>query len=255
MAKHRDKRPVAERIAADIRARIMAGDMPPGMRLPPIATLVDRHGASNVTVQRALTALKTEGLLVGKPGSGVFVREHAPQVVIPAAYIAPRSGAARSRWSIAADDWTGRGSNRILAVGEVPPPARVARALDVPDGQPVVRRQRLGLLDDEPAEVTWSYYPVDLARGTALAERKKIRGGAPAVLAELGHDLVGHADEITARPATTEEYELIEVPGDVPVLEVWRVAWSAFRPVEATVMVKPAHLFAMGYEVGEALDG
>ncbi|MET8140411.1 hypothetical protein ABZU32_08900 [Sphaerisporangium sp. NPDC005288] len=43
------------------------------------------------------------------------------------------------------------------------------------------------LCDEEPVEVSWSYYPHSLVAGTALSRCGRIRGGAPAVLADLGH--------------------------------------------------------------------
>ncbi|WP_110589954.1 PLP-dependent aminotransferase family protein [Microbacterium suaedae] len=60
------------RIAAALRAWI--GDAPPGSRLPSTRALVTEHGASPVTVQRALTLLRTEGLVETSPGVGTFTR-------------------------------------------------------------------------------------------------------------------------------------------------------------------------------------
>ena len=49
-------------------------DAPPGARLPSTRTLVARHQASPVTVQRALRELTTQGLVESRPGVGTFVR-------------------------------------------------------------------------------------------------------------------------------------------------------------------------------------
>jgi GntR family transcriptional regulator len=57
-------------------------------------------------------------------------------------------------------------------------------------------------------------------------------------------------DEVAARMATTEEYELLQIPGDIPVIEVFRVVYSDDRrPIEVTVLVKPGHLYKMGYHL------
>jgi GntR family transcriptional regulator len=250
VAKHQDKRPVAERIAANIRFLIMSGEWEPGKKLPTTDDLMKTHGTSNVTVQRALTILKNEALLEGRAGSGVFVRDRAPQTITPASYMAPSDPGQPYSWVTEAAKRRQRGSNRIIEVGEVMAPARVARAMGFERGGMAVLRTRLGLLDDEPAELTYSYYPAELASGTRLADRRKIPGGSPTLLAELGYPPREQVDEVAARMATTEEYELLEIPGDTPVIEVFRVVYSDDRrPIEVTVLVKPGHLYKMGYHL------
>lgn len=250
MAQHKDKRPISQKIAADIRALIMSGEWEPGRKVPSNADLSAQYETSNVTVQRALGALKDEELLVGRSGSGVFVRDNAAQTIIPASYVAPSDVGEPYRWITEATKRQQRGSNRILRVAEVTPPKRVARALGLEEGDTAQLRVRVGLLDDVPAELTHSYYPIDLARGTRLADRRKIPGGSPTLLAEMGYPPREQADEVAARPATREEFEHLELPDDVPVLEIFRVVYSDDqRPIEVTELIKPGHLFKMGYHL------
>lgn len=251
MAKaHEDKRPVAERIAANIRERIMSREWEPGWKIPTTDDLIAEHGASNVTIQRALGILKTEGLLEGKAGSGVYVRSRAPQTIQPASFMAPAEDGQPYRWVSEAAKRSQRGANRILSVTEVTPPKRVRAILGLAEGDAAVLRSRVGLLDDEPAELVDSYYPVELAQGTRLADRRKIPGGSPALLADMGYPPREQEDEISARPATTREYVHLELPADIPVIEVFRVVYSDDRrPIEVTTLVKPAHLFKMGYHL------
>jgi GntR family transcriptional regulator len=253
MAKHEDKRPKAQRIAAEIRALIMSGEWEPNDQIPTTSDLVEAHKASNMTVQRALDILKGEGLLEGRSGSGVFVRAQAPQTISPASLMAPSENGEPYRWITEAAARGQRGANKILDVSEAAVPKRVARALGIEHGRVAVLRTRIGLLDDEPAELVHSYYPVELARGTRLADRRKIPGGSPTLLADMGYPQRGQVDEVSTRPATTQEYELLELPGDVPVLEVFRVVYSDDqRPIEVTVLVKPGHLYKMGYHLPSA---
>ncbi len=51
---------------------------PPGERLPSSRALVERFGASPITVSRALAALAAEGLVVTRPGAGTFRAAPAP---------------------------------------------------------------------------------------------------------------------------------------------------------------------------------
>ncbi|WP_283135896.1 PLP-dependent aminotransferase family protein [Rhizohabitans arisaemae] len=62
----------AARIAAELRRWVAAA--PPGARLPSTRSLVAQHGASPVTVQKALRILAAQGLLESRPGVGTFVR-------------------------------------------------------------------------------------------------------------------------------------------------------------------------------------
>jgi GntR family transcriptional regulator len=211
---------------------------------------MEGHGTSNVTIQRALDILKAEELLEGRSGSGVYVRERAAQVITPVSYMEPSAPGEPYKWSTEAARRGQRGSNKVLAVSEGATPKRVARALGIDAGAVAVLRTRIGLLDDEPAELSHSYYPAELARGTRLADRRKIPGGSPTLLAEMGYPPREQVDEVAARPATTEEYELLEIPGDVPVLEVFRIVYSDDRrPIEVTVIVKPGHRYKMGYHL------
>ncbi|MCQ8191015.1 GntR family transcriptional regulator [Streptomyces rugosispiralis] len=245
-----DQRSLHERIAADLRDEIMSGDLPPGAKLPSTAQLKERFTASNATVQKALQLLKDEGLAVGRAGAAVTVREHRQRTMRPASYMAPAAPGEPYRWiSEAAAGHQARGSSRLLDATEIRPPADVAEALRLPeDGMALLRAQVL-LLDDEPVELVKSYYPLELARGTAMMDRRKIKGGTPALLAELGYPPRLSVDKVSARVPTQEQYTVLGLPGNLPVLRTLRVVYSdGERPIEATVMTKAGHLYELQYE-------
>ena len=125
---------------------------------------------------------------------------------------------------------------------------QVAAAFGIAKGDPVVMRHQLLLLDGEPVELVWSYYPVDIARGTRLAEDGRIRGGAATVLTELGFPPRNAVDQVGARLATVEEFVALKLPASMPVLRQFRVVSSdSGRPVEATIMVKAGHRYEIQY--------
>ncbi|WP_203859327.1 GntR family transcriptional regulator [Plantactinospora mayteni] len=227
MASAGDGRPRHEQIAADIRAQIMAGEFPPGTQLPSIPTLVARYQAATATVQRALGALKAEGSVYSETGRGVYVRDRQPLVVEAAAYITPTQGGYEYR---------------LIDVAEVVPPGEVAQALDSGEDLAVMRH-RLLLRGNEPVELSWSYYPATIARGTELARRRKIAGGAARVLADNGHRQRDLHDRISARMPTTEEVEALALPPYVPVIRQFRVIRDeSGRPVEVSILIKGSHL-------------
>lgn len=226
---HRDPRTTQQRIAAKLRAQLMAGEPPTGTVIGTTKSLVASFGAANQTVQSALKILKSERRIANVPGYGIVAA--APPLMREAAV---DLGAAEL----------------ILEVGEVAAPYEVRQAFGLPDGGTAALRKRLLLLDDEPDELVWSYYPLALAQGTAILEPGRIRGGTPTLLAGMGFEPREMVDRVTVRPPTEEEFVLLELPAEVPVIRTFRVVYSNDeKPIEATVMVKAGHLHELLYRV------
>ncbi|PRY24042.1 GntR family transcriptional regulator [Pseudosporangium ferrugineum] len=128
------------------------------------------------------------------------------------------------------------GTQRLLVVETGPPTEEVRDALQLDTGAEVVVRRRLILADGEPVEIAASYYPAAIAADTALAENKKVRGGAVRVLAEGGHPLDESIERVTAERPTSEDAELLNVAEHEPLIVVRRVSSPAGRePVEYAV--------------------
>ena len=256
MAKHLDKRPADRRIAADIRARIMSGNLAPGAKLPITTQLIEQYEVANQTIQRALQILKTEGYIYGKSGQGVFVRKSTQHEIDTAATLPPSSTGEPYAWIAEASRQGAVGTNKIVAVEEVVPPAKVREAFGLAEDETAVMRKRVLLFDDEPAELCWSYYPLEIAAGTALMESGRIKGGSPTLLASLGFPSREAIDLVSWRPPTEEEFVLLELPAEVPVGRTFRVVYSDNqRPIEATVMIKAGHKHSLLYRTEIAPAG
>ncbi|MFG1814245.1 PLP-dependent aminotransferase family protein [Kribbella sp. NPDC049174] len=67
------------------RLRAEATTRGPGGRLPASRLLVKRWGISPVTLSRAVTVLTAEGVVVSRPGAGVFVSDRVPRRSLAAA--------------------------------------------------------------------------------------------------------------------------------------------------------------------------
>lgn len=225
-----DSRDQSEKIAADLRAQIMAGLLPPGTQLPSVPTFAADRGVSTTAIQNAWRILKAEGYLVSQTGKGVYVRDRRQFVVDVAAYYEPAS----------------RGvTYTLLRVEQLRAPEDVAVALGE---ETAVLRHRRTDRDGDPVELSWSYYPTSVVAGTPLTGRSKIRGGAPAILTGLGYPEREFVDRISVRPPTTEEAEGLDLPEGVPVLRQFRVIYSDDRkPIEVSVIVKPGHLYELKY--------
>jgi DNA-binding GntR family transcriptional regulator len=70
-------RPTAKDIAADVRQRLVSGDLGPGDRLPAARDLAKQYGVTLVKVQNAYRELSEEGLVVSQQGRGTFVVDPA----------------------------------------------------------------------------------------------------------------------------------------------------------------------------------
>lgn len=226
----------------------MGGDLAPGASLPSTVHLKERFNASNATVQKALQLLKDEQLVIGRAGAAVTVREHRQRTVRPASYMAPAGSGEPYRWLTETATGGSRAHSTLLEVVECEPPADVAEALRLPEAGTALLRRQLLMVDDEPVELVASYYPLEIARGTAMAERRKIPGGTPTLLAEMGYPPRLSVDRVSARVPTQDQYQALRLPGGLPVLRTLRVVYSDDeRPIEATVMVKAGHLYELQY--------
>lgn len=157
-----------------------------------------------------------------------------------APYVAPRRAGERDAWTEEAKQRGGHGSQRIVHAGEVLAPAEVATALGMEPGEAVVVRRRVMLLDGVPVELTDTYYPVNVARGTRLAETSKIPGGAVTLLATLGFEPRRVHEEVSARLADADERQALELPVGAPVLCMTRVTEDAACPFQVDISVFPA---------------
>ncbi len=64
---------LSDRLAALLAGQIEAGSLAPGARLPTEQQLSELHGVSRTVVREAVHQLKSQGLLISRQGSGVYV--------------------------------------------------------------------------------------------------------------------------------------------------------------------------------------
>ena len=66
--------PLYQQIASDVREQIRTGALKSGDKILSTRELVERYEVSQMVVRMAMVQLKAEGLVVGVPGKGVYVR-------------------------------------------------------------------------------------------------------------------------------------------------------------------------------------
>jgi GntR family transcriptional regulator/MocR family aminotransferase len=68
-----DPEPAYRQVYLRLRAAILAGELPPGARLPPTRDLARAAGVARVTVVQAYRQLAAEGFIESRPGAGTHV--------------------------------------------------------------------------------------------------------------------------------------------------------------------------------------
>ncbi|MFJ8152518.1 GntR family transcriptional regulator [Streptomyces sp. NPDC094468] len=205
------------RLAQTIQRRIEDGTYPPGTRVPSENQLVQAFGMSRPTVVRALELLKRDGWLESRQGYGTIVRGR-PAVV--------EQKDRRGREALDRDESQTPG--RLIEVGEVPAPARVASALGLPRRAKVLVRRFLLEEDAEPVELVSTYFPAGVVDGTELASGDVLVGGVREHLETRKKIRFDHVTErVSARLPEANEAALLRLPEGVPILSVLVIACDA----------------------------
>lgn len=230
-------------IAAQLRARIRRGDWGPGERLPSIPAIAQMYGVAKQTVQRTIDALRIEGLLITKPGSGTYVRGTRRKL----------NRLSRGRYGIQRGyhaDLAARYRQQLVEVGRAAAPAEVADAYGISPGVELVVRRHLVRTQDAVVEVGASWLkPTDTA-GTALERMEPFGRPLYQEMEEAtGRRYVTATDQVTARLPTREEAELLAIRPDTPVLHLLHVAYDErHRPIEVAVATWPGPMTALTEE-------
>ncbi|WP_307848483.1 GntR family transcriptional regulator [Microbispora oryzae] len=246
-----DERPLYVRIADELRARIVSGELPAGAKLPSIPEITRLFHVADGTARDAVRALVAEGLAVARPGSGTYVKAR-PELrrLVRAWYRGGRKGSPfagemeaqgrRASWEY---------DSRTV---QAPPEIRQRLSLPEPEGDAVdvLRTDYVFQADDEPVMLSTSWEPLELTRGTDVVMPEEGphagRGVADRLLA-IGHPVDDWSETVGARVATGEECAKLGRAAGSVVLTIERVYESRQRPVETADIVVPADLFLLVY--------
>jgi GntR family transcriptional regulator len=114
----------------------------------------------------------------------------------------------------------------MLMVGRGPIPQDIAGWLGVEPGEDVVIRKRLQLLDDVPAVISTSYYPLWIADGTRLESPGALPEGPDNLIEQLGHRFARGLELIRTRMPTPEEARMLELDPGVPVARMLHIDYD-----------------------------
>jgi GntR family transcriptional regulator len=217
------------RVLNTVRERIENGTYPPGTSLPSENTLSKEFAVARPTVLKAIGILRQDGWIESQQGKGHFVRGRPSASGVSPDY---------AREALGLDE---TGATEILHVGPVLASARVAVALDIPEGTPVYERRRRTVSEIGPVDLISTFVPVEIAVGTAITKPAAIAGSLLDHIAQakgVRGDYV--IERLTARRADASEAEALDVPADEPVISVVITVYrSSGEPVLSSVLVMP----------------
>ncbi len=266
--------PMYKRVADDLRGKIESAQIAPGSQLPTELELMEEYGekfgassgrASTIsrnTVRDAIKLLVTRGLVVTRPGKGMFViRKIDPFVSTLSG--SPEIGLETVRYMSEVDGYaleveeSGRKPDVTVPRVEVQRASgRVASHLGLAEGAMVISRYQERSIDETPWSLQTTFYPMEwVTRGAArLLVAENITDGIIKYVEDiLGVRQVGLHDLITARVADSHEIVFFDLPedGQVAVFEVSRVGFDEHgQPLRLTVTIYPADRNYLAYDDG-----
>lgn len=246
-----------QQVADVLRSQILGHVVSPGDKLPSETELMSTFEISRTTARLTYSVLQSEGLIDAKRGRGVFVRNvrdvrrvasdrYREGVGQPGQDGPPQTAFTRDQDV----DWSAYRLDKEFE--EVAAPSDVAALLDLDIGTPVLARRFTFYAEGHPRQVSVSYLPLDLVKGTPIEDpaNEPWPGGTMAQLATLGVDVTRIEEAVRARMPMPEERRTLRIAQGVPVLTVTRRMLSSDRPVEAAAdIVMPADRFVLDYSI------
>lgn len=216
------RRVIWREIASDLEQQIKARQLTFGDKLPTEYELSSRYMVNRHTVRRALAALAERGLVESTQGRGSYVRRPA---------IPFRIGR-RVRFTEYMASIHATSATRTLGAETRPADLKVARALNIRVGEPVVTIERCGLVDDEPICLSRHQFSYD--RFPFFIKMYEKNGSVTQTLRDSGvPDYVRLKTCVSARLPTPQEAELLRMPRHVPLLVTQSINLDGLRrPLE-----------------------
>lgn len=218
--------PLFRQIAADLRGRIMSGELEPGDRLPSETDLRAQWKTSRPTVRQAVAQLASEGLVDVEHGRGTFVRRRPPVRRLSADRLSrKRRQAGQAAFLADAAAAGARPEVDMIDISRSTADDRVAEWLGIDVDTPVLVRRRRYLADGRPMQLATSYLPAELADAIpALAAEDTGPGGIYARIEDAGHRFAPFREMITVRIPAEDERRTLDMPPVMPVLDILRTA-------------------------------
>lgn len=222
-------------IAAALRARVQAGEWPPGSALPSEQALAAEHGVAMATLRRAMELLASQGLVERIHGRGTFVRSGMSAPMLRFFRFGGGSGEVPR--------------SRIASRRKVTATSEAAQRLGLAKGDAVLQLLRVRSLGGQPRmleEITLPLPLFQVLADTPTAEWDDLF--YPMYAQRCGVHVQRAVDEIGFGTFTAAQAAYLDLPAGHPCARVVRRAYDlSGRCVELRTTLGDAHAFH--YEV------
>ena len=215
--------PLYQQIKALMTKSLQRAEWRPGEAIPSENELAARFKVSQGTVRKAIDELAAENLLVRRQGKGTFVSTHAEeQVQFRFLRLMPDSGEG------------GGMARRLIDCKRQRAPAEIARALQLPASDPVIRVRRVLSFREAPVVLDDIWLPSALFKGLTVERLAAHRGPMYGLFeAEFGVRMIRAEEKIRAVEADAASAELLALTPGSPLLSVERLSMTYDdKPVE-----------------------
>lgn len=217
-----------QRILQDIEGRILSGDWKPGDRIPSEQTLTEQYGCSRMTVNKVLTQLAHDGLILRRRKTGSIVKRQDTRTAILAIYDV-------------ADEVKALGLEYGFNVAdrrERKPTVQESAASGFDSAQQILSLTVMHMADDEPFCLEERVINLNVAPQAAEAD---FVDQAPGVWLLNHVAWTSGEHRISAEGANARVAKLLGVPKGSAILVVQRQTWRQGEPVTRVRLNYPGH--------------
>ncbi|WP_298284930.1 histidine utilization repressor [Acidocella sp.] len=222
-----------ERVKRHLREGIAAGTWPAGGRIPSEFELMERLGASRMTVHRALRELSAEGVLHRVQGVGSFVQPREPRSALLEIHDI-------------AEDITARGHShqaQVLALTALSSSAAQSAEFSLPPRAPLFYSEIVHFESGTPVQFEQRFISPGFAPGylgqdfTQITPNRYLQSIAPP-------DEVEHILHAVAPDERTQQ--LLAIGPHEPCLRLSRRTWWSGAQATRSVLTHPGSRYALG---------
>lgn len=231
--------PVYLRVVEDIRRQINDGTLPPGSPIPSRAQLTRKYQVGETAARHALRVLAGEGLIIGRVGSGHYVRERPDLAPLHRwrflDHSTPFAADLQSQGRRVTWDWHSEPT-------EAGPD--LARRLRVDQSATLTKTHYVFRGDGRPLQLATAYEPLEFAAHNVEERRSLVTR-----MYAHGVKITEVVESVQSRIPDPSESDVLALPAGVHVLHVERTHWAGDRPVETSDIIIPGDRFRMVYSM------
>ncbi len=225
--------PLYERVKLYLMERIQSGEWAAGDKIPSEYELMDRLGASRMTVHRALREMQADGLLRRAQGVGSFVQGQKPR-------------SALLEIADIADDILARGHAHradIIVVETVKADAHLAAAFELARGAKIFRSVIVHFENEVPVQLEERFVSPAFAPRYG-AQDFSVRTTASYLQSVQRAVQVEHVIQAVSPAPLTRK--LLRISAREPCLELTRRTWTEDGPATKSVLTHPGSRYSLG---------